>query len=162
MPPFVSETEEVKLLFSGMYVFFEHTLMLHASFKLSCQKHPYGFVLCLCFPNKLTSGFLRKRRLMCFCFVSVGEEHNKYQQRKQNMQSSLPSSTNDEISSLQLFPGPSWRTWWARACFAPMLNFLAVCSSVLLGIHWKVNLNSLYNILASNLLDNKKWKTLRE
>lgn len=32
------------------------------------------------------------------------KEHNKYQERKQNMQSSLSSSMNDEITSLQLFP----------------------------------------------------------
>jgi len=47
-----------------------------------------------------------------FCLVSVGEEHSKYQQRKQNMQSPLPGSTNDEVMSLQLFPD-GWIVPWA-------------------------------------------------
>lgn len=33
LPPFISETEEVKLLLSGLYMAFEHTLALRANLK---------------------------------------------------------------------------------------------------------------------------------
>lgn len=161
MPPFVCETEKVKLLFSALCMVFEHTLVLHASFKFSCQKYPYGFVLCLCFPNRLTCNFRRKGRLMYFCFALVGEEHNKYQQSKQNMQSSLPSSMN-KIMGQQLFPDDwivpqaSWKDLWDRAHPISVLSFLAVCSPLSLDVHRKVNLNYLSNILVSNLVDNEK------
>lgn len=166
MPPFVCETEEVKILFSGLYVVFERTLVLHSSFKFSRQKYACGFVLCLCFPNKLTSNFLRKRRLMWFGFVSIGEQHNKYQESRICRVHS-PAVRMMRLS-LQLFPndwtylGPYWRTNWARVHLAPVLSFLAVCSSLFLNINWKVNLHSSSTILVGNLLDNKKWKTLRE
>lgn len=167
MSRFVCETEKVKLLFSALCMAFEHTLLLHASFKFNCQKYPYGFVLCLCFPNRLTCNFRRKGRLMYFCFALVGEEPNKYQQSKQNMQSSL-SSMNDEIMGQQLFPGDwiipqvSQKDPWDRAHPISVLSFLAVCSPLSLDVHRKVNLNGLSNILVSNLVDNEKWKNLKE
>lgn len=104
MPAFVCAAEKVKLLFPALCMVFEHSLLLHASFKFSCQKYPNGFVLCLCFPKRLTCNFLRTGRLMCFCFSLVGVECYKYQQSKQSMQGSLPSCMNDEIMGLQLFP----------------------------------------------------------
>lgn len=82
--------------------------------------------------------------------------------RKQNMQSSLPSSMNDEITSPQLFP-EGWiilsallRDPVARARLGPV-NFLAVCSfGKPVVIRWKLNLNCLADVLVGHLLDNKK------
>lgn len=166
MSPFVSETE--KLLFSTLCMVFEHTLLLPASFKFSCQKYLYSFVLCLCFPNRLTCNFQRKRILMWFCFALVGEEHNKYQQCKQNMQCSLPSCISFEIMGLQLFPDDciipqaSQKDPWDRAHPIPVLSFLAVCSPICLYIHQKVNLDGLSDILVSNIVENEKKNNLEE
>lgn len=128
----------------------------------------YGFVLCLCFPNRLRCNFQRKGRSMCFCFALVGEGHNKYQQSKQIMRNSLASCMNDEIMGLQLFPDDrilrqaSRQAPWGRAHPIPVLSFLAVCSPVCLGVHWKVNFNGLSNILISNLVANENQKNSEE
>lgn len=166
VPPFVCETEKVKLLFSAFCMVSEHTLLLPASFKFSCQKYLYGFVLYLCFPNRLAYDFQRKRRLACFCFALVGEEHSKYLQNWQNMQSSLPSCVNDEMMDLQLFPDDwiipwaSWRDPWGRAHPIPVLSSLAVFRPISLDVHGKVNLNGFSNTLISILVDNEKRKNL--
>lgn len=105
---------------------------------------------------------------MCFCFVLVGEGHNKYQQSNQNMQSSLPSCLNYEIMDLQLFPDDwiipqaSWKDPWYRAHPILVLSFLSVCSPICLDVHQKVNLNGLSDILTSHLVDNEKKNNLEE
>lgn len=98
VPAFVCETEKESetAIFSIVHGFWAYTAAA-CQLQFSCQKYQYGFVLCLCFPNSLTCDFQRKGGLVWFCFALVGEEHNKYQPSKQNMQSSPPSCVNDEI-----------------------------------------------------------------
>lgn len=159
MSPFACETEDMKLLFSGLHVVFEHTLALHASFKFSCQRYSYGFILCLCFLNRLTCHFLRKRSLMRLCFVSVGAEHNKYQQGKQNVQ-----FTPQQYGSYRCWDYESAACpWWLDYTLGPIEGpsglelTLPLCSAFRQCVaqfsiekYWKVNLNSLSNAIFSN------------
>lgn len=150
---------KLKLLFSALCMVFEHTLLLPASFKFSCQKHLNGFALCLCFPNRPTCNFRGKGDWCVFVLLCLEKDITDTNRVSRICGVQSPAVWLMDYGSAAL---PRWQDFTPalmdRAHPIPVLSFLAVCSLICLDVHGKVSLNDLSHILICNLVDNENQR----